>query len=326
MPRHPSRNDCIQVASRKAMPSNRNYSNTDNMSISLPPFRGAVKWLMLINLGVFIAWELLGLVSAESASKAALILGLIPQAVVHGWLWQIVTYGFFHLGVMHLAGNLLGIWFVGSLVEGMFGTRRFIRYYMICLLGGAAGCILLAYSGAAPGGAGQLIAGASGANYGLLIAVGMMMGDTEFMMFPLPIQIKAKYLVGVVLAIAVLMSLSSPGAIINAGLLGGLFAGFVYVKAWGRGSTGSSYPSAGLGRGLSDRGYAVAPAKREPLMARMKNAYHRWKRRRLAKKFEVYMRKHDRSVYFDEHGNYRGHEASEEEKKTDGDGKGGWVN
>src|SRR3954469_3294130 len=197
MRRHHRRNDCIQVASRKTMPSNRNYSSTDNMGISLPPFRGAVKWLMLINLGVFVAWELLGLTSPGMASAAAAILGLIPQAVVHGWVWQPLTDGFIHLGVMHLAGNLLGIWFVGSLVEGMFGTRRFIRYYMICLLGRAAGCILLAYSGAAPGSAAQLIAGASGANYGLLIAVGMLMGDTEFMMFPLPIQIKAKYLVGI---------------------------------------------------------------------------------------------------------------------------------
>jgi membrane associated rhomboid family serine protease len=308
------------------MPINRNYRTNDNMMISLPPFRGAVKWLMLINLGVFIAWELLGLASQESAARIAYILGLVPADVVHGWIWQVVTYAFLHLGVFHLVGNLIGIWFVGSLVEGMFGTRRFTRYYFICLLGAAAGCVLLSYSGAAPGGAGQLIAGANGANYGLLLAVGMLMGDTEFMMFPLPIQIKAKYLVGIVLAIAVLVSLSGPGAIINAGLLGGLFAGFVYIKMWGRSGSTSSYPSAGLGRGLSDRMYAVAPAKREPFMARMKNGYHRWKRRRMAKKFEVYMRKHDRSVYFDEHGNYRGHELPDEEKKPDDDSKGGWVN
>src|ERR1043166_1403982 len=99
------------------MPSNRNYSNTSNMSISLPPFRGAVKWLMLINLGVFIAWELLGLGSPDMALAAEAILGLVPAAVVHGWLWQPFTYGFFHVSVMSLASNLIGIWFVGSLVE-----------------------------------------------------------------------------------------------------------------------------------------------------------------------------------------------------------------
>src|SRR5712671_5752407 len=113
------------------MPSNR-YSSTDNMSISLPPFRGAVKWLMLINLGIFIVWELLALVSPATASIAQVILGLVPSAVVHGWVWQPFTYGFLHLGVWHLAGNLMGIWFVGSLVEGTFGTQRFVRYYAIC--------------------------------------------------------------------------------------------------------------------------------------------------------------------------------------------------
>jgi membrane associated rhomboid family serine protease len=307
------------------MPTNR-YRTNDNMTISLPPFHGAVKWLILVNLGIFIAWELLGLASADAANKAALIFGLIPQAVVHGWLWQVVTYAFLHLGVMHLAGNLLGIWFVGSLVEGMFGTRRFMRFYFISLLGAAAGCILLSYSGAAPLSHTQLIAGASGANYGLLLAVGMLMGETEFMMFPLPLQIKAKYLVGIVLAIAVLMSLSGPGAIINAGLLGGLFAAFIYIKLWQRSPSARPYASGGgVGRGLSDRMYAVAPAKSEPFMARMKNGYHRWKRRRMAKKFEVYMRKHDRSVYFDEHGNYKGHELPDDEKPKD-EGKGGWVN
>src|SRR5690348_17326678 len=103
------------------MPINRNYRTNDNMMISLPPFRGAVKWLMLINLGVFIAWELLGLASQESAARIAYILGLVPADVVHGWIWQVVTYAFLHLGVFHLVGNLIGIWFVGSLVEGMFG-------------------------------------------------------------------------------------------------------------------------------------------------------------------------------------------------------------
>src|SRR5690242_6155839 len=123
------------------MPTNRNFRNDDNMTISLPPFRGAVKWLMLINIGIFVAWELLGLVSPAYAAAALAIFGLHPALAVHGWLWQIITYAFFHVGVWHLAGNLLGIWFVGSLVEGIFGTSRFWRFYFICLIGGALGCI-----------------------------------------------------------------------------------------------------------------------------------------------------------------------------------------
>jgi hypothetical protein len=54
----------------------------------------------------------------------------------------------------------------------------------------------------------------------------------------------------------------------------------------------------------------------------LRNGYYRWKRRRAARKFEVYMRKHDRTVTFDEHGNY----IPPDDDKKNGGGKSGWVN
>jgi len=56
----------------------------------------------------------------------------------------------------------------------------------------------------------------------------------------------------------------------------------------------------------------------------MKNSYYRWKRRRAAKKFEVYMRQHDQEVHFDEHGNYI--PPDDDTRKGNGGGKSGWVN
>ena len=55
---------------------------------------------------------------------------------------------------------------------------------------------------------------------------------------------------------------------------------------------------------------------------RSQNSYYRWKRRRAARKFEVYMRKHDQVVHFDEHGNY----IPPDDDKKNGGGKSGWVN
>ena len=55
----------------------------------------------------------------------------------------------------------------------------------------------------------------------------------------------------------------------------------------------------------------------------MRNSYYRWKRRRAARKFEVYMRKHDREVTFDEHGNYI---PPDDTDKHNGGSKSGWVN
>jgi hypothetical protein len=87
--------------------------------------------------------------------------------------------------------------------------------------------------------------------------------------------------------------------------LGGLFFGWLYVR---RGPK-----PAMVNVGLAERYYG------------MKNSYYRWRRRRAAKKFEVYMRKHDRpDVHFDEHGNYIPPE--DDQGKGNGGGKSGWVN
>jgi hypothetical protein len=55
----------------------------------------------------------------------------------------------------------------------------------------------------------------------------------------------------------------------------------------------------------------------------LRNSYYKWKRRRAARKFEVYMRDHDRTVTFDEHGNYI---PPEDNNKKNGGSKSGWVN
>ena len=80
------------------------------MTLSFPPFTKAVIWLIGINTGVFLLVELLpllrlGIVSAYIGYYG----GLTPVDVVHGWLWQLVTYSLLHEGIMHLLGNMLGL-------------------------------------------------------------------------------------------------------------------------------------------------------------------------------------------------------------------------
>jgi membrane associated rhomboid family serine protease len=315
------------------MALNPRVRNMDGFTLSFPPIKNAVKWLLIVNIGIFLVLELAGLVAAGAPAVAKLlqwtinILVLTPKLVVHGFVWQVVTYAFIHLGVMSILTSSLGIWFIGSLVESIFGTRRFVRYYFVCVLGGALATLALAYSGATASGPDFALAGASAANYGLLLAVGLLMGETEFMMLPFPIQIKAKYLVAIVVVVAVLFALSGPNAIMSFGPLGGLVAGLVYIKMWGRG--GSRRPASsygGIGRGLSDRMYQAPVTRKESMGMRVQNAYARWKRRRMAKKFEVYMRKQNKIVHFDEHGNYRG-DAPVDDKPPNGEGgPKPWVN
>src|SRR5207244_7620141 len=141
-----------------------------------------------------------------------------------------------------------------------------------------------------------------GGIYGLLIAFGMLYGDREIFMFPLPFMIKAKYMVAVMIFLVIIATFEpSQGGVANFAHLGGLFFGFIYIKF---------LPRRGLVFSLSEWYYSV------------RNEYYRAKRRRAAKKFQVYMKKHGENPgTFDEYGNYQ-----PPDDKKNGEGKSGWVN
>jgi hypothetical protein len=100
------------------------------------------------------------------------------------------------------------------------------------------------------------------------------------MLFPLPIGIKARYLVAVYALISIAMLFGTQRLYAFA-QLGGALAGLLYVRL---------APRRGVSFGLSERLYAV------------RNRFYRWKRRRTARKFEVYMRSQGRTVRFDGQG------------------------
>jgi membrane associated rhomboid family serine protease len=250
------------------------------------------------------------------------VLALTPSLLVHGWVWQLVTYSFVNPSLLGLIFGMLIIWLLGAMLETTFGTRWLVRYYVLCALGGAACSTALAYSRLVPAAPDIAISGVAGVYFGLLIAFGVLFADMEFILFPLPIFMKAKYLAGATLVVSLLFAVTGPAGLLGLGQLGGLIAGFVYVKFFHRGRFAARAP---VGRGLSDRGFEARPSAAGGPMAQLKNAYYRWKRRRAAKKFEVYMREHDREVKFDDSGNYVP-PADGPKKGNGGDGKGGWVN
>ena len=145
--------------------------------------------------------------------------------------------------------------------------------------------------------------GASGGVFAILLAFGILFAENEIMMIPFPFLIKAKYFIGILIVITLAFAMSGGGNVAYVAHLGGLLFGWLYVR---RGAK-----PALVNVGLSERYYGL------------RNSYYRWKRRRAAKKFEVYMREHDRDVHFDEHGNYI---PPEDSRKGNGGGKSGWVN
>jgi len=236
--------------------------------LGFPDFRGFTRQLVLWNLAAFFLLLILGAVSKQTALLAEVYLGLIPAAVLqHGFVWQLGTYWIIHTGILNTAFELLSIWFLGSFLEDQHGARWLGEIFFFSILGcGLAGLALAAGTHAL----GTPIFGTWGGIFGLLIAFGVLYADMEFMMFPLPFMIKAKYLVTVYMLILVAMLFFAGERVVAFSQLGGALFGYIYIKFAPR------------------RGFAFAGT--ESLYG-VRNRYYRWKRRRAAKKFEVYMRK-----------------------------------
>ena len=275
------------------------------MTLSFPPFTRWVKRLIIICAAVYFVQVVLGAVAPQLARNMEVYLGLVPFAVLHyGMVWQLATYSFLHGSVSHLLLNMLTLWMFGSQEEQDWGSRKFLEFYFFCVVGAALVTVAVSYTGLP--GASPLVPtiGASGGIYGLLIAFGMLYGDREIYLFPFPFSIKAKYLVGIIIFVVVIATFQpSQGGVANFAHLGGLLFGFLYIKL---------VPSRGLAFAATERYFSA------------RNGYYRWRRRRAARKFEVYMRAHDRDVHFDEHGNYV--PPDDDPRKGNGGGKSGWVN
>jgi membrane associated rhomboid family serine protease len=252
------------------------------ISLSLPSFGGAVRRLILINVAAFFAFAVLAWVSPVVNNFLLSHLVLEPLAVVHGQIWQLVTYSLIQPGILSILFSMLTLWFTGSLLESANGGRWLTELYWTSVIGGAVIASAISFThifGLRPD-VGAI--GAWAGIFGLLVAIAMLFGDQEFLLW-FVLRIKAKYMVAIyiLIAIAVLLKQAdSFGALLQ---LSGALAGFLFVRF---------APRRGVAFGLSEQLFGI------------RNSYYRYKRRRAARKFEVYMRKQNREVHFDKDGRY----------------------
>lgn len=273
------------------------------ISLSLPPFTRWVKRLILAYAGIYLFLALSELAFPFARAWVLVYLALIPKLVVHGMVWQLITYSFLHFQLLHLLFNALALWMFGSQLESDWGSKRFTEYYFFCTVAAALTTVAMSYTRILSLSPGTPTIGASGGIYGLLVAFGVLYGENEIMMFPLPFLIKAKYFVWGIVFLTLVGAIQETGGVANFAHLGGLLFGYLYLKFM---------PPKGLTFSASEKFFSV------------RNEYYRWRRRRAAKKFEVYMRKHDRDVHFDDHGNYI--PPDDDTRKGNGGSKSGWVN
>ena len=146
--------------------------------------------------------------------------------------WQLLTYGFLHGDVMHIVFNMFMLWMFGRELELVMGKRRFLIYYLTCIIG--AGLIQLIVAGLQ--GDGVRVVGASGGVFGLLLAFGMAFPNRMIMLLFPPIPMKAKYMVILfgIFELYLGLSGSAPG-IANFAHLGGMLFGYLLIQHWKKG-------------------------------------------------------------------------------------------
>ncbi len=182
-------------------------------------------------------------------------LGLVPSQFVFGFkLWQIFTYVFLHGDIWHLVFNALMLVFLGSELEGLWGSRRFARFFFASST--AAGIVFLILIGTIWGGSLDLpLVGASGGIYGLLLAYGVFFADRQ-MLFMMMFPMKAKQFVWILGGIELMTSLFSgnPGSSLSSiAHLGGMIGGGVYLWGAARWKQRNSSDRSGWSRGPSQR-------------------------------------------------------------------------
>lgn len=266
-----------------------------------PPFRGAVKWLIIVNAAVFILQSLSVAFSARLEVVTVHFLGLSANEVLNGWLWQVVTYSFMHGDTSHILFNMLTLWVFGPAVESALGAKRFTRFYLYCAAFGAVITVLSSLRGSFGMGPSEHSIGASGATMGVMLGFGLLYANSEIYLIPFPIAFKAKYLVALFMGLDILGLLRQESNTAYFIHLGGAVFAFFYIRFFYRHRAMST---AYMGRGVSD-GYYERPRERSARLtfpnplAGLRDWYYRWKRRRAAKQFEVYMREHGGGPYVD---------------------------
>ena len=165
------------------------------------------------------------------------LFGFSPSLVLQQ-PWTFATYMFVHGGFFHLAFNMLMLFFFGPAVEDRMGGTNFIRYFFFCGIGGAALSFALVMIWPV-----TMIVGASAAVVGVALAFVVNWPDAPMYVFPIPVPIKAKWLVfGLVALDATFALLRVNDGVAHMAHIGGFLFGLGYLR-WTAALPGRKQPT-----------------------------------------------------------------------------------
>lgn len=180
-------------------------------------------WLIIITVIAFLVGVAILYYNPDSIKYIA----LQPSSILQGkYIWTFITSMFMHGGVGHLFVNMLSLIFIGSFVERLIGRKRFFWFYMISGLFAGLFFVLIAY--VFNSGLDVYAVGASGALFGVGGLLMLLTPNLPVYIMFIPIPIKMKYAMPVMLLVLWLASFIGDIPIGNTAHLGGLIAGLIY--------------------------------------------------------------------------------------------------
>lgn len=206
----------------------------------IPP---VVKNIIIINIIMFIATLIIGNFMYEKLSLFYFKSQFFKP-------YQFLTHMFMHGSFVHILFNMYTLFFFGSVLENVWGGKKFLLYYLVTGIGAAILHSLVLHlqatglENAITAGSYQAYeqlrilyntptVGASGAIYGLLLAYGMLFPNNIIgLVFP-PVALKAKYFVIIFGAIELLLGLTGrDSGVAHFAHLGGMIFGFFLIMHW----------------------------------------------------------------------------------------------
>lgn len=202
-------------------------------------FPPAVKNLIMINVLVWVAQILF-----DGRYNLTDRIGLWPVDSPFFRPWQIVTHMFAHAAsgpyiFFHILFNMFTLWMFGRILENVWGSKRFLIFYMICGLGAAVAHLGMQYFLNAH----DVAVGASGAVFGVLVAFALTFPNTQLYLMFIPIPIKAKWAILGLVAIDLFGGVSQMNGdnIAHFAHLGGAVTGFILLKIWNKNNRRTLY-------------------------------------------------------------------------------------
>lgn len=183
-----------------------------------------VKNILIINVALFIGRFLLqGIIDLDR------YLDLYPIGSTYFMPHQFITYMFMHADLAHIFFNMFAVYMFGSILENIWGAKRFLNFYLLCGLGAA----VLQLGISTFNNEFTVLLGASGAVFGLLVAFAMMFPNTELQIY-FVIPVKAKYIVIGYGLFELYNGFFANDNIAHFAHLGGLAVGVIIMLVWKR--------------------------------------------------------------------------------------------